>query len=151
MIQIVETIKTINKSARLLLIGEGPDENRIRTLVHEKELDDIVIFYGTSTAVNDLFQAMDIFLLPSHFEGLPIVGVEAQASGLPVLFSDQITREAKITEPVEFLKITQDGIKEWISKIEAYSNYERHNTYAELKEKRFSIQDTVNDFLRLYQ
>lgn len=151
LIQIVEAIKTIDKSVRLLLIGEGPDESRIRTLVHEKELDDIVIFYGTSTAVNDLFQAMDIFLLPSHFEGLPIVGVEAQASGLPVLFSDQITREAKITEPVEFLKITQDGIQEWVNKVQMYSNYNRYDTYSELKKKGFSIQDTVNDFLKLYQ
>lgn len=151
LIQIVEAAKAVNQSVRLLLVGEGPDESRIRTLVHEKGLDDIVIFYGTSTAVNNLFQAMDIFLLPSHFEGLPIVGVEAQASGLPVLFSDQITREAKITAPVEFLKITQDGIQEWVNKTCMYSNYNRHDTYSELKKKRFSIQDTVNDFLKLYQ
>ena len=74
----------------------------------EKKLESDVIFYGTSTRVNELFQAMDIFLLPSHFEGLPIAGVEAQAAGLPVIFSDKITRQAKIITPVKYLSIAAD-------------------------------------------
>ena len=98
-------------NAKLLLIGEGDSKSEIETLVAQKNLKKDVIFYGSSQRVNQLFQAMDIFLLPSHFEGLPIVDIEAQASGLPVIFSDQVTREAKLTENVSFLPINNESLR----------------------------------------
>ena len=76
---------------------------------------------------------MDVFILPSHFEGLPIVGVEAQAAGLPVIFSDKITREAKIINNVSFLSIKEKYINEWSTKILQYANLERVDTYEEMK------------------
>lgn len=151
LIRIIENVKTINPNTCLLLIGEGPDENRIHELVKEKKLENSVIFYGTTNRVNDLFQAMDVFILPSHFEGLPIVGVEAQASGLPVLFSDKITREAKITDNVEFIDITEKSTATWVKKIEDFSEIGRTDTFQDLKNKKFSIQDTVESFLNLYE
>ena len=94
-------------NVKLLLIGEGPDENKIKMIVKQQGLSNYVLFYGISDKVNELLQAMDVFILPSHFEGLPIVGVEAQAAGLPVIFSDKITREAKIINNVSFLSIKE--------------------------------------------
>ena len=64
-----------------------------------------------------MFMAMDLFALPSHFEGLPIVGVEAQASRLPVIFSDTITREAKITQAVSYLGIDARDVSKWLDTI----------------------------------
>ena len=94
-IEILKEIRKRNIKAKLLLIGEGPDEQDFKEKIRKEQLDDMVIFYGTTNKVQELFMAMDVFLLPSHFEGLPIVGVEAQASGLPVILSDQIDRSAK--------------------------------------------------------
>ena len=94
---------------------------------------------------------MDIFLLPSHFEGLPIAGVEAQAAGLPVIFSDKITRQAKIITPVKYLSIAADCTEDWVAQIRKYSDYKREDTYRQLAEQKFSIHDTVDGFLSLYK
>ena len=152
-IEILKEIRKRNIKAKLLLIGEGPDEQDFKEKIRKEQLDDMVIFYGTTNKVQELFMAMDVFLLPSHFEGLPIVGVEAQASGLPVIFSDQIDRSAKLTDSVSFLRTELENTSEWVEKIlklqEKESN--REKTYYILKQKRFSIQDTVNEFLELYK
>lgn len=104
LINIINNVKNNIPNVKLLLIGEGPDENKIKMIVKQQGLSNYVLFYGISDKVNELLQAMDVFILPSHFEGLPIVGVEAQAAGLPVIFSDKITREAKIINNVSFFK-----------------------------------------------
>ena len=152
-IEILKEIRKRNIKAKLLLIGEGPDEQDFKEKIRKEQLDDMVIFYGTTNKVQELFMAMDVFLLPSHFEGLPIVGVEAQASGLPVIFSDKIDRSAKLTDSVSFLRTELENTSEWVGKIlklqEKESN--REKTYYILKQKRFSIQDTVNEFLELYK
>lgn len=151
LIKIMERLHRIDPNIKLLLIGEGPEKKRIRDLVKSKGLEDTIIFYGTSNSVNDLFQAMDVFVLPSHFEGLPIVGVEAQASGLPVLFSNQITPEAKITQNVEFLGINEENIEEWVKQIMLAIEEKRVDSYQDLKKRKFSIQDTIFSFLSLYK
>lgn len=116
-IEILKEIRKRNIKAKLLLIGEGPDEQDFKEKIRKEQLDDMVIFYGTTNKVQELFMAMDVFLLPSHFEGLPIVGVEAQASGLPVILSDQIDRSAKLTDSVEFLDIKLNTAAKWVDVI----------------------------------
>ena len=153
LIKIMKEVKARKLKARLLLVGEGPDEEKIKSLVTESNLEDCVIFYGTSSRVNELFQAMDVFVLPSHFEGLPIVGVEAQASGLPVIFSDQITEAARLTEKVKYIGIEQDKVNDWVQTIIDFTKplVRREFAYLKLKERKFSIQDTVYSFLELYK
>ena len=151
LVKIMKEVKAKKLNVRLLLVGEGPDEDQIRSLVAESNLEDCIIFYGTSSKVNELFQAMDVFVLPSHFEGLPIVGVEAQASGLPVVFSDQITREVKLIDSVRFLPITDNSVYNWTDQIIEFSTYERKDTYSDLNKRHFSIYDTIDSFLKLYR
>lgn len=151
LINIINNVKNNIPNVKLLLIGEGPDENKIKMIVKQQGLSNHVLFYGISDKVNELLQAMDVFVLPSHFEGLPIVGVEAQAAGLPVIFSDKITREAKIINNVSFLSINEDNINEWSTKILQYANLDRVDTYEEMKSKKFDIHDTVDSFISLYK
>ena len=151
-IGILKILKQQNIPAKLLLIGEGPGENEFKEKIKENHLDDMTIFYGTSNKVNELFMAMDIFLLPSHFEGLPIVGVEAQATGLPSILSDKITTETKLINEVEFIGINNQDVTKWVATIKKFINRtkDRSKAYYILKEKKFSIKDTIDSFLRLY-
>ena len=100
----------------------GIEENEFKEKIKENHLDDMTIFYGTSNKVNELFMAMDIFLLPSHFEGLPIVGVEAQATGLPSILSDKITTETKLINEVEFIGINNQDVTKWVATIKKFIN-----------------------------
>ena len=111
------------KDSVLLLIGEGPDEGLIKQKVKELQLNDNVIFLGRRNDVPKLFQAMDCFVLPSRFEGLPIVGIEAQAAGLPCLFSDVITTETSVSKNVVFISL--DDMNHWISNILSISTEKR--------------------------
>lgn len=92
--------------AKLLLIGEGPLENEIKAKVTRLSLEHNVLFLGVRSDVADLYNVMDIFVLPSFYEGLPVVGVEAQANGLKCLFSDKVTRESRVLQSMEFISIT---------------------------------------------
>ena len=136
---------------RLLLVGEGELEQNIKDKVNNLGLQDKVIFYGTTDAPQKIFSAIDIFALPSNFEGLPIVGVEAQASGLPVVFSDRITREAAILDNVRYIAIDDAHISEWCSSIEEFLTIQRKDTYDDMKRAGFGIQDTRNSFYKLYK
>ena len=70
------------------------------------DIRDSIIFLGKRNDVERLYQAMDVFVLPSRYEGLPVVGVEAQSAGLPCVFSDVITREAILAEDTRTLDIS---------------------------------------------
>ena len=151
LIKVFSELVKQKENVRLLLVGEGPLEQKIRQLVEEKKLNDKVIFYGTSTCVEKLFQAMDVFALPSHFEGLPIVGVEAQASGLPVVFSDQITKKAKLTSSIAFLSIDDSEINKWVETLIGFMSIPRVDTYNQMKSEGYDLMDTVQKFLTLYK
>ena len=152
LIEVFKEFHQRNTNAKLLLVGDGALKETIIKRVEQENLSSNVIFYGTSVSVNELLQAMDIFVLPSYFEGLPIAGVEAQASGLPVIFSNMITREAQISNNVVFLPIKSENINEWCNMIENFStmNINREKCYEMLKENNFDLTDTVKNFLSLY-
>ena len=150
LIKVFKQVKTTETNATLLLIGDGVLKNEIEAQIANWKLADDVIFYGVSNHVEKLFQCMDVFVLPSHFEGLPIVGVEAQAAGLPVLFSDKITKTAKVIDDVEFLPIDEKDILEWSRSIKKYKDKKRCDTYQQLKERGFDTSDTVLLLSQLY-
>lgn len=153
-IEIFSKLVLHEPKARLLLVGEGPNREVIENLVKEKNLENNVIFYGLSNHVEKLLQAMDVFILPSHFEGLPIVGVEAQTAGVPVIFSDQISKESKLTNNVTFLPIKANNISQWVTTIEKYKDYSiniRLNAYKMVKNKKFDIDSTIQEFVSLYK
>lgn len=121
-----------NKKLKLILIGTGPLKDEITKKINELSLNDKVIFLENCFYVNKLYQAFDIFALPSLYEGLPLVGVEAQVSGLKCLFSENITDEINLTKLVKNLKI--DSPKEWadeFNKFELNINIRKKNNIKE--------------------
>nr|WP_308623740.1 glycosyltransferase family 1 protein [uncultured Eisenbergiella sp.] len=106
LINVFNEIYKLNLESHLYLAGYGRCENSIRSLVDELGLKNNVHFMGTINNVPDLLQAMDIMLLPSLYEGLPLVVVEWQMAGLPCILSDSITTECVFTDLVRFLPLT---------------------------------------------
>ena len=104
------------KNSRLLLVGDGEELNRLKQKSKELGISSSVIFYGTSSHVEQLLWAMDFFVFPSLFEGLGISAIEAQATGLPVICSDQIPSEAMVTSLIQRLSLNLSA-EEWAKKI----------------------------------
>lgn len=141
LIDIFRKLHQINTKTKLILIGEGDKENRIKEKVCALGLTDSVIFAGVRNDVNCCMQAMDLFLLPSLFEGLPVVGIEAQAAGLPCLMADTITKETNLFGLVEFLSLMDDTEK-WATKaLEMINNTKRENTQTEMLMNGYDIVD----------
>lgn len=93
----------------LLLVGAGEKEEEIRKKVALLGLEDQVIFLGKREDVSEIYQAMDAFVLPSLFEGLPLVGLEAQFAGLPCFFSDRVPAEAGIGDNAHFIPLEKES------------------------------------------
>ena len=97
-----------NNALFLLCVGEGELLQRLRGLIEELGMEKSTLCMEWREDVEDYLQAMDVFCLPSRFEGLPISAVEAQAAGLKCLVSDNVTREVKITDLVKFLPLEKE-------------------------------------------
>ena len=136
-------------SAILLLIGDGPLRPTIEKKVKMLGLAKKVKFLGLRNDVQDLYNVMDIFILPSHYEGLPVVGVEAQANGLPCLFSTNVTKETQLTHSAEFLNLSS-GAAKWAETVLSIRCERNKNVEDEMKKANFEIQDCANFLTNFY-
>ena len=123
----------------LLLIGVGEKEDEIKKQVHELKLDECVRFLGNRDDVNELYQAMDVFVMPSLFEGIPVVGVEAQFAGLPCVFSDKVPVEVKFSSKTQFVGLNSK-LEDWIKAIEKYKGTEKNIAAAALENSQYDIK-----------
>jgi len=94
-----------NYKARLLMVGTGPDLCRLKEIVDSDEHSDRIILYGETDSVGDLYCAMDAFVFPSLYEGLPVTLIEAQTCGLPCIVSDVITDEVLVSDSIKKLSL----------------------------------------------
>lgn len=106
LVEIFVELARLDPQAALLLVGDGPLEEEVREAVREAGLAGKVHFLGLREDVPALLSAMDLFILPSNFEVLPLVLVESQASGLPALASTEVTREIALSNRVAFEKLS---------------------------------------------
>ena len=137
-----------NKDARLLLIGDGYLREKIVAKAQELKIDDKVIMLGSRDDVADLYNAMDVFVFPSLYEGLPVVGVEVQANGLPFLCSDKVTKEIVISDSIELLGL-EIGANGWAEKILIYrSNLCRKEQ--DLSNSGFDIEMEAKKLVEMY-
>src|SRR5690606_2345818 len=105
LIDVFSEIMKIHSSSKLLLVGDGPLKNEMERYVNQLGLNDSVLFLGVRTDIPNLCMAMDFFVFPSLYEGLPVTLIEAQCSGLKIMASDQITREVELTNNISFESI----------------------------------------------
>jgi glycosyltransferase involved in cell wall biosynthesis len=118
LLKIVKDMISLGKSRlKLLLIGQGPFLDRIQEETNSLGLNDYVLFLGNRNDVPRVMMAMDVFCLPSLYEGFPIVSVEAQASGIPCLLSKNISPDVCITDLVRLLPI-DEGTDFWIHELD---------------------------------
>lgn len=148
-VEILEECRKKNFPAKLILIGEGPLMENVRQQVEELRLQEYVIFTGLQKNVVPFYQAMDFFLLPSFYEGLPGVAVEAQASGLRGILSDAITTETAMTSLMEFRSV-QEPARVWADRILACGHYERQNMLKQMQETGFDVKNLANRLQDFY-
>lgn len=150
LIDIFYEIHKKNKNAVLLLIGEGPLLNEIKLKVEKLELNQAVKFLGVRNDVNILMQAMDVFILPSLYEGLPVVGVEAQAAGNLCILSEDMTKDTKILKTTKFLSLSESP-EYWAEEIlKAQKSFTKKNTKKEIIQACFDIKTESKKLERLY-
>ena len=111
LLKIFVEIQKIKPNSILMLIGHGPLCEDIKNKTRSMGIENSVIFLGVKRNVEEYFQAMDVFILPSLFEGLGIVAVEAQCSGLKCLVSDVVPHEARITHKFQYLSLHDNPVK----------------------------------------
>lgn len=137
---------------KLLLLGDGELFSKIQTFSEKLGIRDKVIFAGVHKDVENYYPAMDAFVLPSLFEGLPVTGIEAQYEGLPCFFSDEITKEAKISNQVTFLKIGVENMNLWVDALAKHPiNNERSKISLDTDkyDVRVTTKEMENKYLHL--
>ena len=149
-LSIFNKIKQSNPNAKLLLVGTGELQDEIKGSLPD-DLGASVIFAGKQDETEAYYSAFDVFLMPSLYEGLPIVGIEAQSMGLPCFFSDTIDSRISLTDNA-FIVDLDSSDDYWAEKILSTKiNKDRMQYPKEINRKSFSIQKTIKDLEEIYE
>lgn len=153
LIKIFREVLNREPNAKLFLVGDGPLKDEMQKSV--LDISENVKFVGTIDNVNDYMQAMDIMVLPSLFEGLPLVAIEWQINGLPSLLSNTITEECKVTNTVRFESL-QEEPHVWMNDIFEMLKNENRNEDSQkaiklIRENGFDIDDNAKFLEKIYK
>jgi len=141
LIEIFSEIRKRHTGAVLLLVGDGKLRPQIEATIAEKHLENAVIMTGLKAEVWDYYQAMDVIVMPSFYEGLPVSLVEAQTAGLPCCVSDTVSRESAITDLVRFRPLN-DGADQWAAWVLAHAKAPRRDMREEICAAGYDISIT---------
>ena len=125
LVKILFALREKGINASLILIGVGEEKANLEKLANKLNINKNILFLGKRNDVNDLYQAMDVFVMPSYYEGIPVVGIEAQFSGLPCLFSNAVPNEVAFNGKTKFLSLKKSE-KQWANEICKMSLNERN-------------------------
>lgn len=150
LLDIFNELLNLDKKFKLILVGEGNLENEIRNHISKLNLHNNVILLGKVNNVHEILNGLDIFILPSIFEGVPVSAIEAQASGLKCFLSDSITKNVNIND-VEYIALS-DGAKKWADTIinTIIDNKVRINQYRNIKKYGFDIEREASKLQQYY-
>ncbi|MDR0221938.1 MAG: glycosyltransferase family 1 protein [Oscillospiraceae bacterium] len=149
LIDVFYEIRKKDKDGVLLLIGDGELRRKIEEKADKLNLREDVLFLGGRDDVNELYPAMDVLVLPSLYEGLPVVLVEAQMAGLPAVVSDRVPGEAKFSDKVEFMGL-RESAEAWAEKILAKRAVSRVGAGGLPEGAKFDIREQARKLEDLY-
>lgn len=140
-----------DSAARLMLVGDGSLKSQVEVSAREKKIFESIDFLGNRNDVSDLLMAMDVFLLPSLYEGFGIVNLEAQCSGLPCIVSTEVPEMVKVTNLVRFVSLSESP-ETWADKVcaEANTNF-RQGKEKELIQAGYDITFSSTRLQELYE
>ena len=143
LLEVFRDIYKRDADAKLLLVGDGPLRLEIESLAEKYDVKDRVIFSGVRSDIPAVLSAMDLFLFPSLHEGFPVTLVEAQANGLPIVASDAISNEVKITDLIEFISLGNQT-EYWADRVLKCDNTrEQGNFSAKIRSAGYDIEQNV--------
>ena len=150
LIQVFKAIHDLRPSSKLLLIGTGPLKEDIQRQISDLELSNNVVLLGNRADVNELLQAIDVIVMPSLFEGMPVSLVEAQAAGCFVVCSDTISKDTKIINSFYQLPLSENP-KQWAEKIIALDrSFKRKDTGIDIQKNGFDIKAITDNLSSIY-
>ena len=147
MVKLMEEVG--REDVKMVFVGDGPVRPEIEEMISERGLQEKILLLGARQDVAELMMAFDLFILPSFHEGLPVSAIEAQASGLPVLLSDRVSKMTKITTDVHFLNI--DDTQSWVNAIERAKQHKiRYDNAAAVSENGYDMNRSADIIKKLY-
>lgn len=151
-IDVFKEIKHIQPTAQLILLGKGPLEHQLKQYSLKSGLNDSIHFLNIRNDVNKLLSAMDLFLMPSLYEGLPVSAIEAQCSGVFCVLSNNITEEVVISSDTKQISL-ECCASEWAQNIlQSMKNTKanRENAYSQIKEAGYDVKDVAKELQQYY-
>lgn len=149
LLDVFSKVHKMAPNSSLLLVGDGVLKDRIKQKISDLNLDDSVYMIGVRQDIPELLMAADVFVLPSIFEGFPVSIIEAQATGIPCLYSNNVTSLAKITKNTQQIDI---GLDIWASEIinmfELKRDYDANNT---ISQSEYNIRNVANRLCTIYK
>jgi glycosyltransferase involved in cell wall biosynthesis len=138
LIEIHEKLIEHIPNAVLIIIGNGELEGILKDRIMQSKVKDSIIFLGQRKDVPELLMAFDLFVLPSVSEGNPISGIEAISTGVPCIFSKNVTKELKVSDNIRYADIRDT--KEWIDTIIELSNYHENREKGAILMSEYDIK-----------
>lgn len=150
-LEVFREILNLYPDSKLVLLGEGELMEDIKKKSSSLKIQENIIFVGNVQDTRKYYSAFDCLLFPSFFEGLPFTLIEAQASGLPVVTSDAVTREVAVTDLLKFVSL-KDNIKSWVSEVNnaLVSDRDRSIYRDIMKNCKYDIKKVISDLEKLY-
>lgn len=148
-LEIFEEIYKTEKDAELILIGSGEQKDEIINIAKEKNIINNILFLNGITNVQDYYQVMDVFLFPSLYEGLGIVLIEAQISGLFCVTSDRVPKEVQISNNIKFISL-DDNNKIWAKEIKKHKRMPRNLQIDKEKSSSYDINIQAQELEKIY-
>lgn len=148
LLEVFREISIRREDAMLLLVGTGEDQDLICSRIQALGLENKVILAGQRFDIPGLLSAMDVFVFPSLHEGMPNTVIEAQATGLPCVIADTITREANLTGLVQYLPLSET-VSPWAEAALAAAALPRRDTAEEFRAQGYDIQSVAKEFVTL--
>lgn len=149
LVDIFQKLRQIKTKSKMLLVGVGQEQEKVRKKVNDMGLADSVLFLNVRTDVNRLLQAMDAFVAPSKVEGLPVSLIEAQASGIACILSDRVSKETAITDLVQFVALDETP-ETWAEIILESVKINRRDVTEQIKKAHYDIEENANWLQKFY-